>query len=86
MVGGRDGFGVVRKCERFNLRKEVWERLPAEADFDEFGWGVKLIGLKNRWAIAVGGGGTGAQPDVQTFKRLNTSKLNKGWELLHLAG
>jgi len=34
---------LVRKCETFDLIKAVWTEIP---DFDEFGEGVTLLGIK----------------------------------------
>ena len=49
VVGGKD----ERKSERFCLLKEVWEELPMNTDC-EFGFGVTLISVKKRYAMAIG--------------------------------
>ena len=54
MAGGAtSGHEVVRKCEKFDLQKEVWTEIP-NADVDEFGFNMTLTTIKNRWIIAFG--------------------------------
>ena len=52
VVGGDDNEESVRKCETFDVTKAVWTEIP---DFDEFGWGVTLVAIKQRFALALGG-------------------------------
>ena len=83
MAGGKSREQeVVRKCEKFNLQKEVWTEI-ANADVDEFGYNMTLTTIKNRWMIAVG-----VKKDInaQRFLLMDCLKDNKGWEILHLNG
>ena len=76
------GIQSIRKCERFDLQKEVWTELP---DFDEYGSGVTLMGIKSRYVVGVGGRNDNFEyPDAQRFTQLDSLKLNKGWKILHL--
>ena len=83
MAGGKSREQeVVRKCEKFNLQKEVWTEI-ANADVDEFGYNMTLTTIKNRWMIAVGVNGL---MNAQRFYLMDCLKVNKGWETLHLTG
>jgi hypothetical protein len=67
--------GTEKKCESFDLRVKVWEELP-NADFDDFGWGVALISIKNRHMVAVGGRKhNSSYPYPERFLRLDCLKL-----------
>jgi len=83
VAGGRSSaYEGVRKCEKFDLQKEVWTEIP-NADVDEFVYSMTLTTIKNRWMIAVGVNGL---MNAQRFYLMDCLKVNKGWETLHLTG
>jgi hypothetical protein len=48
------GLGRMNPCETFDLKTGTWKDLPA-ADFNEFCYGLTLLVIKVRYAIAIGG-------------------------------
>ena len=82
VVAGWHDYRIVRKCETFDLKKAVWTEIP---DFDEFGWGVTLVAIKQRFALALGGSNDMGEY-TDRYARLDCQKLHKGWQILHLAG
>jgi hypothetical protein len=76
VVGGvNDVYTVIRKCERFDVNKGEWERLPG-CDFDAFGLGVTLMPVRERYVVAVGGVNVGGKfPESDRLARLDCRKL-----------
>jgi len=88
VVGGKDQYSrVAKKCECFDLLKGVWTAL-VHVDLDWYGAaGVTLVGLNNRFVVAIQGKNEDFnQTDLQRFLRLDSLRLQKGWKKLELDG
>ena len=71
---------MVKKCEGFDLQKEVWRKLP---DFDGWGCGINVITIKNRYVIGFGGRDDNFD-DVDSFRQIDSLRLDKGWKKLQI--
>ena len=71
----------ANSVEAFDLKKDAWTFLP---NYYKLGKDATLMTIKLRYAIAVGGKYDYPEKYADSIVRLDTFKLHKGWEPLHL--
>ena len=76
---GLDGYNILKSCERFDLKNEVWTSDVPDMKLEKFS--MTMMRLDQTWLYSFGGASIHFRDDLKDFEieRIDTSKLDQ-WE------